>query len=147
MPTPHTHLSAHLSAQRLGQHSPVHRAWMLAVLCAAAAAAGQANAQASTQDSARADASMATAPAPGAVRVIGDDDIERERLATIAAEIAHLQALVQRSADGAPAGQRVRFRYDWLVRDLQLVREGVEQHADAQRQPRPVPALRGDYRQ
>lgn len=76
----------------------------------------------------------------------GDDDVEREQLAAIAAEVAQLEALVQRAAERAPAGQRVRFRYDWLARDLQLVREGVEQHADAQRQPRPVPALRGDYR-
>jgi RAQPRD family integrative conjugative element protein len=41
---------------------------------------------------------------------------------------------------------RVRFRFDWLGRDLALVRRGIEDHADAPRQPRPVPALRGDYR-
>jgi RAQPRD family integrative conjugative element protein len=78
--------------------------------------------------------------------VAADDDVEREQLATIAAELMHLQAFVERAAERAPAGQRIKFRYDWLARDLQLVRQGVEQHADAPRQPRPVPALRGDYR-
>jgi RAQPRD family integrative conjugative element protein len=41
----------------------------------------------------------------------------------------------------------VRFRYEWLKRDLQMMRQGIEQHLDAPRQPRPVPPLRGDYRQ
>ena len=41
---------------------------------------------------------------------------------------------------------RLRFRFDWLARDLSLVRRGIEDHLDAPRQPRPVPALRGDYR-
>jgi RAQPRD family integrative conjugative element protein len=75
-----------------------------------------------------------------------DDESEREQLAVIAAELVHLQALVQRVAERVPTGQRVLFRYDWLARDLQLVRDGVEQHFDAQRQPRQVTPLRGDYR-
>ena len=55
--------------------------------------------------------------------------------------------MVAKAAQDAPTGQRVKFRYDWLERDLQMLREGIERHADAPRQPRPVPALRGDYRQ
>ncbi len=77
----------------------------------------------------------------------GDDDTERERLARIDHEIARVQALVSAAAQDAPTGQRVKFRYDWLQNDLQLVREGIRQHEDAPRQPRPVPPLRGDYRQ
>ena len=76
-----------------------------------------------------------------------DEDVERENLARIANEIAHVKALVAAAASGQPTGQRVKFRYDWLQRDLQLIEEGITQHADAPRQPRPVPPLRGDYRQ
>ncbi|MCR6480983.1 RAQPRD family integrative conjugative element protein [Variovorax sp. ZS18.2.2] len=76
-----------------------------------------------------------------------DGDEEREQLARIDNELAQVQALVTRAEQSQPATPRVRFRYDWLQRDLQLLREGVRQHVDAPRQPRPVPPLRGDYRQ
>jgi RAQPRD family integrative conjugative element protein len=55
--------------------------------------------------------------------------------------------MVKEAADRAPSGQRVKIRYDWLLHDLQLLRKGVADHVDAPRQPRPVPPLRGDYRQ
>jgi len=99
----------------------VRRAWLLALFVAAGLAAQGA------QD--------------------GDDDSARENQARIAHENARLQAKVSAAAKDAPTGQRVKFRYDWLQRDLQMLREGVEHHADAARQPRPVPPLRGDYRQ
>lgn len=76
-----------------------------------------------------------------------DDEIEREQLARIASEIQRVQAMVADAAQGAPIGQRVKFRYDWLERDLELLRAGIAQHVDTPRQPRPVPPLRGDYRQ
>lgn len=76
-----------------------------------------------------------------------DDELEREQLARIAHEIQQLEALVAAASQTKPTGQRVRFRYEWLQRDLQLVREGISQHTDAPRQPRPVTPLRGDYRQ
>jgi RAQPRD family integrative conjugative element protein len=101
--------------------SKVHRAWMLALLLAAGLSATQA---------ARA-----------------DEDAERENLARIANEIVRLEVMVKEAGRAAPSGQRIKFRYDWLQRDLQLLREGVEQHVDAPRQPRPVTPLRGDYRQ
>ena len=100
----------------------VRRAWMLALLIAASASA---QAQA----------------------IQGDDEAEREQLARIAHEIERVQSMVASAAQAAPTGQRVKFRYDWLERDLQMLREGIERHADAPRQPRPVPPLRGDYRQ
>lgn len=76
-----------------------------------------------------------------------DDEVEREQLARIDNELLQVQAMVTRAAQSAPPGQRVKFRYDWLEKDLQMLREGIQQHVDAQRQPRPVPPLRGDYRQ
>jgi RAQPRD family integrative conjugative element protein len=55
--------------------------------------------------------------------------------------------MVADAAQDAPTGQRVKFRSDWLQRDLELVRAGIDQHVDTPRQPRPAPPLRGDYRQ
>jgi RAQPRD family integrative conjugative element protein len=77
----------------------------------------------------------------------GDADTEREQLARIASEIERVQVMVSEAAQTAPTGERVKFRYDWLLRDLGQLREGVTAHVDAPRQPRPVPPLRGDYRQ
>lgn len=78
---------------------------------------------------------------------VTDDELERERLSRIAAEIEQVQAMVAEAERSAPAGQRVKFRYDWLLRDLEMLRQGVVTHVDAPRQPRPVAPLRGDYRQ
>ena len=78
---------------------------------------------------------------------VTDDELERERLARIANEIAEVQNMVAQAEQSAPTGQRVKFRYDWLQRDLDLLRQGITSHMDAPRQPRPVAPLRGDYRQ
>ncbi len=75
-----------------------------------------------------------------------DDDSEREALARIEHELQQLQRLVAEAQQNADPSARVRFRYDWLSRDLELVRRGVVEHLDAPRQPRPVPPLAGDYR-
>ena len=82
--------------------------------------------------------------APGAR---ADEDAEREHLARISYELQRLQQEVTDAQRNADEGGRVRFRYDWLTRDLQLVQRGVDEHLDAPRQPRPAPPLRGDYRQ
>ena len=73
--------------------------------------------------------------------------MERERLARIAAEIEQVQVMVGQAEQSSPTGQRVKFRYDWLQRDLEMLRQGITTHIDAPRQPRPVAPLRGDYRQ
>lgn len=78
---------------------------------------------------------------------VADDELEREKLARIAYELENVQALVADAERTAPTGQRVKFRYDWLLKDLEMLRQGVVTHADASRQPRPVTPLRGDYRQ
>ncbi len=76
-----------------------------------------------------------------------DTDIERDNLARIAHELRALQAQVREASRRADSTVRVKFRYDWLERDLTLVEAGISQHLDAPRQPRPVPPLSGDYRQ
>jgi RAQPRD family integrative conjugative element protein len=75
-----------------------------------------------------------------------DTDSEREALARISHELERLQAMVAASTNAADTTSRVKFRYDWLQQDLEMVRRGVTDHLDAPRQPRPVPPLRGDYR-
>jgi RAQPRD family integrative conjugative element protein len=75
-----------------------------------------------------------------------DTDAEREALARIAHELRRVQALVAESAKTADSSARIRFRYDWLEKDLELVQRGIADHVDAPRQPRPVPPLSGDYR-
>jgi len=72
---------------------------------------------------------------------------EREYLARIAHEIDALEPLIDNAEAHADRAARVRFRYDWLRRDLQRVREGVMEHATAdQAAPGRYPPLRGDYR-
>jgi len=80
----------------------------------------------------------------GAARA--DTDSEREALARIAQELQRLQLQVAQAAKNADTTARVKFRYDWLGKDLELVLRGVTDHLDAPRQPRPVPPLIGDYR-
>lgn len=89
---------------------------------------------------------LACALAAGSATAAGND-IERERLAVIENELVRLKTLVAQAHAAAPTGQRIQFHYEWLLADLELIQKGINDHLDAPRQPRPVPALRGDYRQ
>ena len=75
-----------------------------------------------------------------------DEDAERDRLARIAYELERLQEQVNEAGREATTAARVKFRYDVLARDLDMVRQGIDNHLDSPRQPRPVPPLKGDYR-
>lgn len=99
----------------------VRRAWVIALMLAAAAAVGNAHA--------------------------ADAESERANLARIEAELAQVQQMVAAASRDAPPAQRVNFRYDWLISDLDIMRRGIQQHLNAPQQPRPVEPLRGDYRQ
>lgn len=81
-----------------------------------------------------------------ALSASADLDNEREQLASISNELALLQERVLTAAKTADATGRVRFQYEWLAKDLELVRRGVDDHLDAPRQPRVIPPLKGDYR-
>lgn len=79
---------------------------------------------------------------------LADTDTERSTLARLAHEITLLEPLITLSEAGADPDTRIRFQYDWLRQDLERVRAGIQAHLDAPRnEPRPVPPLRGDYRQ
>lgn len=75
-----------------------------------------------------------------------DADSEREKLAVISNEIQRLQELVAEASKYADRTARPQFRYDYLMADLRLVKDGVDTHSDAPRQPRQIPPLKGDYR-
>jgi RAQPRD family integrative conjugative element protein len=79
-----------------------------------------------------------------------DEDSERERLAVISHELLVLQQLVSQaqrdSSSSTSTSARVRFSYADLLRELGLIRAGVDQHLEDPRKPRAVPPLRGDYR-
>ena len=85
---------------------------------------------------------FATAP------VCADADAEREDLAHLTHEIKALAPLIETAESQASPDTRIRFRYDWLRRDLERIRAGIQEHIDAPRtEPRTFPPLRGDYRQ
>jgi RAQPRD family integrative conjugative element protein len=81
-----------------------------------------------------------------ALSASADLDNEREQLASISNELALLQERVLTASKTADSTGRVRFQYEWLAKDLELVRRGVDDHLDAPRQPRVIPPLKGDYR-
>ena len=76
-----------------------------------------------------------------------DADAEREALARIVHELELLAPLLAEAEAAADPDARIHFRYDWLKKDLERVRQGIEEHIDAPRaEPRLVAPLRGDYR-
>ena len=79
--------------------------------------------------------------------VHADADAERESLARIIHELEVIGPLLAEAKAAADPDARIRFRYDWLKKDLERIRQGIQQHIDAPRgEPRPVAPLRGDYR-
>ena len=78
---------------------------------------------------------------------VADADGEREALARISHELQAIRPLIDQAASQANPDARIRFQYDWLQQDLDLIRFGIKDHIDAPRsEPRTFPALRGDYR-
>lgn len=72
---------------------------------------------------------------------------EAEMLARIAHELQALEPLIEKAETAAIPAARIRFRYDWLRRDLARVRAGLETHLEAAADaPRTFAPLRGDYR-
>ena len=79
--------------------------------------------------------------------VFADADAEREALARIIHEIELVKPLLAEAKAAADPDARIHFRYDWLKKDLERVRHGIQEHIDAPRaEPRIVAPLRGDYR-
>ncbi len=76
-----------------------------------------------------------------------DADAERQALARIIHELELLRPLLVEAKAAADPDSRIQFRYDWLKKDLERIRRGIQEHIDAPRaEPRSVTPLRGDYR-
>ena len=79
--------------------------------------------------------------------VRADAEGEREALAHVIHELQALEPLLRKGEVQANPDARVHFRYDWLRKDLQQMRLGIQDHLDAPRaEPRQFPPLRGEYR-
>ena len=79
--------------------------------------------------------------------VHADADAERESLARIVHELELLTPLLAEAKAASNPDARIHFHDEWLRKDLERVREGIQEHIDAPRaEPRVVAPLRGDYR-
>ncbi|MDE0644729.1 MAG: RAQPRD family integrative conjugative element protein [Gammaproteobacteria bacterium] len=77
-----------------------------------------------------------------------DSDAERAALIQLVDEINGLSKLIDRAEQAANPTARIQFQYDWLRRDLKLVRQGIEAHFETpSSEPREFEPLHGDYRQ
>lgn len=77
-----------------------------------------------------------------------DVDAEHAALAQIVTELKELNKLIDRAEKEADPTARISFQYDWLRRDLKLVRRGIQDHLDTpSSEPREFEPLQGDYRQ
>ena len=77
---------------------------------------------------------------------VADQEKERANLEQIENEIAQLQQMVSIASRETIPTQRVNFRYDWLMNDLEIMRRGIKEHTNAPLQPRKIEPLKGDYR-
>ena len=77
-----------------------------------------------------------------------DADMERKYLSMLVNEIDGLEYLIKKAQLAVDKNERVQFQYQWLRRDLEIMKVGIENHIRAPRTaPRKVDALVGDYRQ
>ena len=77
-----------------------------------------------------------------------DTVAEHKALQQIVKELNQLDKLIDKAEREANPSERIRFRYDWLRRDLKLVKDGIQDHLDGpSTEPRTFDPLQGDYRQ
>ena len=82
-----------------------------------------------------------------AATALADSDAERETLARLIHELETLEPLIRAAESQANPDARIRFQYDWVRQDLNLIQQGIQAQIDAPRsEPRTFPPLRGDYR-
>lgn len=75
-------------------------------------------------------------------------DREQDALEKIIKELEQVNELIDKAERESDSTERIRFRYDWLRRDLKLVKNGIQDHLDApSTEPRTFKPLQGDYRQ
>lgn len=65
---------------------------------------------------------------PMSAAVQADVWVEREALAQVASEISALERLVNDASKLSENDTRVKFNYDTLMNDLQIIRAGINTH-------------------
>ena len=77
-----------------------------------------------------------------------DADMERKYLSMLVNEIEGLEHIIKKAQLAVDKDERVKFQYQWLRRDLAVMKVGIENHIKSPRTaPRKVEALAGDYRE
>lgn len=72
---------------------------------------------------------------------------ENARLLKVDRHLAELDELIEAAEQSVDADARIRFRYDWLRRDIAQVRRGVQVHIHQPLTMKQANApLQGDYR-
>lgn len=72
---------------------------------------------------------------------------EQQALLKIDAQLAALTTLIETAEQSADPDARIRFRYDWLRRDIAKVRNGVQAHIHRPLvEKQAIADLHGDYR-
>ena len=73
-------------------------------------------------------------------------DHERELLGQLSLELESIKELAKQTQFVSSQDTRVKVRYDWLLRDLQLVHDGVKEILQKpSTAPRHLPDLKGAY--
>ena len=80
--------------------------------------------------------------------VSADRDAEREALTQLVHELNLLEPLIARAEIEADPDARVQFQYQWLRRDLERIKGGIQDHVDETNfEPRSFPPIQGEYKQ
>ena len=79
--------------------------------------------------------------------MLADGSAEQQRLENAQVLLANLQLELRAAAEAADPDTRIRFNYDWLRRDLELIRRGIQAQIDSLGcAPAKARCVRGDYR-
>ena len=78
--------------------------------------------------------------------LFADTDLERSNLSKLVEEIDYLITRVDDIQQDAPAKQRIKFHYDMLKDDLNLIRVGINDHiSQSLKAGRDLKPLTGQY--
>ena len=73
---------------------------------------------------------------------------ERETLQRMVLELEYIKDMSAEAERHADRSRRITFQYPWFRRDIERVQHGIREYlAEPDTAPRPIPPLRGDYRQ
>ena len=79
--------------------------------------------------------------------VNADIDAEKAKLALIIHELETITPLIAEAETLVNKGDRIQFQYEWLARDIERIKSGIQAHINAPRiHPRNFPPIDSNYR-